>query len=83
MTSYNTDMEAAPREGTRFVALVPTGDSDGPISEEMAYWDESLQRFEGEWRYIDGPMSESDPIAWLALPPIPEALDILAMQKAA
>jgi hypothetical protein len=73
---YSTDMTTAPKDGERFVALVPTGESDAPISEEMAYWDG--ERFEGEWRHVDAPLSENDPIAWLALPSIPGEIFELA-----
>lgn len=81
--TYSTDMGAAPRDGTRFVVLVPTGDADMPVSEEMASWDVGLERFEGEWRYVEAPWAAHDPIAWLSLPDIPDEIMSAAFREAA
>jgi hypothetical protein len=93
MLTYSRDMEAGKKasQEDRIILLIPTGDPEAPISAEIGIWDERLQRFEGEWRYVevqqdDDPLvdfAKSDPIAWCHVPAIPADIMDQIVKKAA
>lgn len=74
MTNYNPDMTAADQTAESLLLVVPTGDAEAPLCVELGRWDNDAKRWEGEWRHVDGLISDNDPIAWAAVPAIDDSL---------
>jgi hypothetical protein len=72
MSKYDRTMDNAHQDGRELLLLVPTGDPDAPLTQEVGWWDEELDRWEGDWRYYDGDggYADREPIAWADLPAI-------------
>jgi hypothetical protein len=64
-------MKRAPRN-RELLLLVPTGETETPLTREVGWWDAELKRWEGDWRYYDGPVgyAKAEPIGWAELPEI-------------
>jgi hypothetical protein len=75
MSKYDRAMDKAHLDGRELLLLVPTGDPDAPLTQEVGWWDEELDRWEGDWRYYDGDggYADREPIAWANLPVIDQA----------
>jgi hypothetical protein len=85
MTNWDRRMETAPKNGTQILVLVATGDPEFPLEPELVWWEPSLTRFDGDFRYdpTPGNYSKAEPVAWATLPPIPEDLIALVTKKRA
>jgi hypothetical protein len=71
MANFRTSMNKAPRD-RELLFLVPTGEIETPVTREVGWWDVKLRRWEGDWRYYDGPggYANEEPIGWAELPDI-------------
>jgi hypothetical protein len=78
--NYNPDMTAADKEAESLLLVVPTNDPLIPLTVELGRWDQSDERWEGEWRYTDAGYDDNDPIAWAGVPEIDA--ELLALKPA-
>jgi hypothetical protein len=79
MANYDARVARAPRD-REILILVATGDEEEPIAIEIAWWEESLKRWEGDYRYdpTPGNYSKAEPLGWAPLPPPDQSfLDLL------
>jgi hypothetical protein len=78
--NFDRSMSRAPRDDRELLLLVCTGEDETPITREVGWYDHELKRWEGDWRYYDGPngYAQAEPIGWAELPEIDQSfLDAL------
>jgi hypothetical protein len=70
-SNYSAEMNRGPRD-CELLLVVPTGEIETPLTREVGWWDAKLRRWEGDWRYYDGPdgYAKAEPVGWAELPEI-------------